>query len=104
MTAFLTQLASSVKATAFITFTAIATAAGEDAGELSALLAVGAPFSWGDNEHSLVQASRLQAHCEQIFNHELMVIIGLSQEKANGLEALFDILAYLGDFLVDLES
>ena len=33
-----------------------------------------------------------------------MGIIGLSQEKANGLEALFDILAYLGDFLVDLES
>ncbi len=69
-------------------------------------LSEGAPFSWGDNNHSLVHPFSVKDHLEDVLDFE----IGDNEDVTNSInehrQAVFDTLEYLEaeNIFVDMEA
>ena len=62
-----------------------------------------APFSWGDNNRTLVTASRFVAHAKDVINQSLGGD-NPSPEEAAECEAFLSALDELGETYIDLEN
>ena len=65
-------------------------------------LSEGAPFSWGDNNHSLVDAFSFKNHLEDVLDYHEDEIKSIKEYR----EAVFDTLQYLenSQIYIDLEE
>ena len=66
-----------------------------------AVIAENAPFSWGDNEHTLIRTYRLADHIDYVFYDEHLISSG---EKKNLLKLLEDLENIHGIKYIDMES
>ncbi len=61
----------------------------------------GAPFSWGDNNRTLVTAKRFHDHCKETFDEQTCEAVGIPYAE---LEAFLAKLADMGETYIDLEN
>jgi hypothetical protein len=94
MNSYMIRVIGAIEVSPFIPFTKLCEAYGADAAFIAEMISDQAPFSWGDNNRTLITAARLR---EQI-------LLRMDPSDLEPIETMLANLNILDQFYIDLEN